>query len=104
NVLHSRKYGKVAGPNPWLAGTLEWTTSSPPPAYNFLYLPAVEGRYPAWENANAPIITGLSTTKREVLTTTIFDAAPEHRYELATDSIWPPALAIVVSGSFIGAI
>ena len=28
-------YGKVAGPNPWRALTLEWQTSSPPPSYNF---------------------------------------------------------------------
>jgi cytochrome c oxidase subunit 1 len=31
-----------------------------------------------------------------VLNTTIIDAVPEHRYELALDSIWPLALAIVV--------
>ncbi|HRF95606.1 MAG TPA: hypothetical protein PLZ51_10440, partial [Aggregatilineales bacterium] len=27
---------KVAGANPWRALTLEWQTSSPPPAYNFV--------------------------------------------------------------------
>ena len=31
-----------------------------------------------------------------MLNTTIIDAVPEHRYELATDSIWPLLLAIVV--------
>jgi cytochrome c oxidase subunit I+III len=104
NVAWNRKRGKIAGANPWGAGTLEWATASPPAAYNFLYLPTVQSRYPVWDGRATPIITGLSTTKREVLTTSIFDAEPDFRYELAPDSIWPLALAIVVGGSFIGAI
>ena len=28
--------GKLAGPNPWHANTLEWQTSSPPPHENFV--------------------------------------------------------------------
>lgn len=35
NMIWAIYYGKVAGPNPWRALTLEWQTSSPPPAYNF---------------------------------------------------------------------
>ena len=30
-----------AGPNPWGAAGLEWTTSSPPPTENFLETPVV---------------------------------------------------------------
>lgn len=36
NAIVSVYRGKVAGPNPWRALTLEWQTSSPPPAYNFV--------------------------------------------------------------------
>ena len=36
NALRSIYVGRVAGPNPWRALTLEWTTSSPPPAHNFI--------------------------------------------------------------------
>jgi cytochrome c oxidase subunit 1 len=36
NMVHSLTAGRVAGPNPWRALTLEWTTSSPPPAHNFV--------------------------------------------------------------------
>jgi cytochrome c oxidase subunit I len=36
NMIASTVRGKIAGPNPWRALTLEWQTSSPPPAYNFL--------------------------------------------------------------------
>jgi len=35
NMIWAIYRGKVAGPNPWRALTLEWQTSSPPPAYNF---------------------------------------------------------------------
>jgi cytochrome c oxidase subunit I len=37
----SARYGPVAGPNPWGAKGLEWTTASPPPAHNFEVTPVV---------------------------------------------------------------
>ena len=49
NFFMSRKRGVVAGPNPWHAGTLEWTIPSPPPEYNFAKIPIVSTRYPLWE-------------------------------------------------------
>src|SRR6185436_16174554 len=39
NVTWALTRGAPAGDNPWGADTLEWATSSPPPAYNFAYLP-----------------------------------------------------------------
>jgi len=39
--LWSLAYGKRAGPNPWQATGLEWTTESPPPKHNFVVLPMV---------------------------------------------------------------
>jgi len=102
NVLWSRKRGKPGGSNPWDAGTLEWATTSPPPRYNFLYPPTVQGRDAVWENApDAPVVTGLSTDKRQVLVTTTLDAAPDHRYDLAGESIWPFLLAVAVAGAFL---
>jgi len=41
NAIHSARYGKRAGPNPWGARTLEWMIPSPPPYYNFKELPVV---------------------------------------------------------------
>jgi cytochrome c oxidase subunit I len=40
-LLWSLRYGKRAGPNPWLATGLEWTTPSPPPKENFEVTPVV---------------------------------------------------------------
>jgi cytochrome c oxidase subunit 1 len=39
----------VAGNDPWDAWTLEWSTSSPPPVYNFATLPVVHSRRPLWD-------------------------------------------------------
>jgi len=40
-LIWSARYGPVAGPNPWGAKGLEWTTASPPPAENFEVTPVV---------------------------------------------------------------
>ena len=39
----------AAGADPWDAWTLEWATTSPPPAYNFADLPEVLSRRPLWD-------------------------------------------------------
>jgi cytochrome c oxidase subunit 1 len=40
-LLASLKFGRRAGPNPWGATGLEWTTASPPPKENFHETPVV---------------------------------------------------------------
>jgi len=45
--------------DPWNARTLEWATSSPPPAYNFAVMPQVEARDAFWEMKEA----GLTKTE-----------------------------------------
>jgi cytochrome c oxidase subunit I len=36
NAIWSMRSSEIAGANPWRALTLEWQTTSPPPAYNFV--------------------------------------------------------------------
>jgi cytochrome c oxidase subunit 1 len=49
NIARSLRAGEPAGPDPWDAWTLEWTTPSPPPEYNFAQIPTVKSRRPLWD-------------------------------------------------------
>ncbi len=50
--IYNRKKNLV-GANPWNGRTLEWSTSSPPPVYNFAIVPTVDQIDPLW--AEKPI-------------------------------------------------
>jgi cytochrome c oxidase subunit 1 len=49
NLIRSYWKGALAGNDPWDAWTLEWSVSSPPPAYNFATIPSVATRRPLWD-------------------------------------------------------
>jgi cytochrome c oxidase subunit I len=49
NVVLALRRGERAGNDPWDAWTLEWSTGSPPPPYNFETVPAVGSRRPLWD-------------------------------------------------------
>ena len=49
NVLWSLSKGKIAGDDPWDAWTLEWSTTSPPPPWNFAERPRIASRRPLWD-------------------------------------------------------
>jgi cytochrome c oxidase subunit 1 len=49
NLLWSMFKGEPAGNDPWDAWTLEWSTTSPPPDYNFATIPVVHSRRPLWD-------------------------------------------------------
>jgi len=49
NLVRSYLRGRPAGSDPWDAWTLEWSTTSPPPDYNFATFPTVKSRRPLWD-------------------------------------------------------
>lgn len=49
NLLRALLRGESARNDPWDAWTLEWSTSSPPPEYNFAKIPVVRSRRPLWD-------------------------------------------------------
>jgi cytochrome c oxidase subunit I+III len=105
NVIRSLQFGPIAGDNPWGADSLEWSTSSPPPVYNFLHIPVVEGRHALWDRSeDAPIVTGIRSDIREVLITDVMDAEPSNRTEFPRPTIWPFLTAVVASAFFVGSI
>jgi cytochrome c oxidase subunit 1 len=105
NVVHSYRFGAIAGDNPWNADTLEWATTSPPPSYNFAEVPIVEGRHALWVRSSPPpVVVGLSPARRQVLVTDVMDAEPAHVDELPEPSIWPFLTAVATSGLFVASI
>jgi cytochrome c oxidase subunit 1 len=48
NVVRTAMRGEPSGPDPWDGRTLEWSTASPPPEYNFAAIPRVEARDDFW--------------------------------------------------------
>jgi cytochrome c oxidase subunit I+III len=103
NALVSMRRGALAGNDPWAADGLEWTTGSPPSAGNFIELPTVRERYPAWTNAaDQPVVVGIRTDRPELLVTSTLDAEPDHIAELPSHTIVPVLCALATGVMFIG--
>jgi len=95
NFAVSVRRGAPAGNDPWGSFSLEWSTSSPPPPYNYLHMPTVHDGYPMWSwTPDQPVVSGLSAEKREVLVTRVMDAEPDHREETPRPSMAPFLVAV----------
>jgi cytochrome c oxidase subunit 1/cytochrome c oxidase subunit I+III len=111
NVVRSLRVGQPAGDNPWDAGTLEWSVSSPPPAYNFKVIPVVASRHPLWEQrlgerertGESDLDSGvLLDDGRETVATTMLDATPDAVLRMPEDTFAPLALSAAIAALFFG--
>ncbi|MGB9206032.1 MAG: cytochrome c oxidase subunit I [Terriglobales bacterium] len=107
NVLVSLRRGQPAGANPWDADSLEWSTPSPPPPYNFVTIPIVGSRHPLWEDrlheSKQRSIVGRGITLdngKEVVATSPLDAEPNRIITMPEDSIAPFLLTLVLTALF----
>jgi cytochrome c oxidase subunit I+III len=105
DAVRSARSGSLAPPNPWNAPTLEWATASPPPCYNFQWIPVVESANPLWDaGGDLPVASGLRVDRRELVVSSVAEAWPEARESSPRNSIWPLWSAIATTIMLISSI
>jgi hypothetical protein len=111
NVVRSRKHGELAGPNPWDADSLEWSTPSPPPSFNFVSLPTIASRHPLWEDRlnegpdRSQLRGGMLLDHgRETVGTTALDAEPDVILKMPEDTQAPFWCTVAMTVLFAAAL
>jgi cytochrome c oxidase subunit I+III len=107
NLAVSRVRGAPAPPDPFDAATLEWSVSSPPPAYNFPVIPKISSAYPLWDREDRlederRLARGEMVFEEghETPATTTLDAEPDEILDMPSDSPWPILVALALAGVF----
>ena len=103
NALWSQWRGEPAGEDPWGGASLEWAARNGL-GVSFDYQPRVASMTPLWEPGALKVMDGVGVDKRELLVTSVVDAAPLYRQKSAGPSLWPLAAALAVSAMFVGSI
>jgi cytochrome c oxidase subunit I+III len=114
NFASSRWRGRPAPGNPWDADTLEWSTTSPPPEYNFAAIPIIASRHPLWDHdvrmittatgAEPPPLRSLTTQgalERETPFTDGYDADPESVMTIPEETYLPLLVALGITLGFV---
>ncbi|HEY3772443.1 MAG TPA: cytochrome c oxidase subunit I [Solirubrobacteraceae bacterium] len=107
NLAVSLRRGERAGNDPWGGDTLEWSTTSPPPPYNYPVIPTVSSPYAMWDtedrehdNERLRRGEGLLPTGHETPATSVQDAGVDEVLSMPSSSPWPPLLALALTGVF----
>jgi len=101
NLVVSAFRGRSAGPDPWHGPTLEWTTTSPPPEFNYAVIPKVTSAYANWDDADREedrrrLARGVLVLEQghEQVESSPADGRLGEVVEMPHDSPWPPLLAL----------
>ncbi len=104
NLFVSYFRGPPAGPDPWHGPTLEWTTSSPPPEYDFAVIPRVTSAYANWDPVDREadrlnLADGLLMLEHghEQPAVTPVDGRLAEIAQMPHESPWPPVLALALA-------
>jgi cytochrome c oxidase subunit I+III len=108
NLAVSYFRGAPAPNDPFDAATLEWSTTSPPPAYNFPVIPKITSAYPLWDREDRVederrLARGEMVLEEghETPESTALDAELQEVLEMPSDSPWPPVVALGLAGVFV---
>jgi cytochrome c oxidase subunit I+III len=93
DFLLSLRRGQPAGNDPWGGNSLEWLTTSPPPAYNFERIPIVEARDPLWEQDSFRYVDEPAADERLTPGTTVHDAGYQRLISMPGESAEPMMIA-----------
>jgi len=109
NVFISLRRGPKAGRNPWDAPTLEWSTPSPPPSFNFVVIPSIATRHPLWESRIGESEGGskleegmLLDNGKQTISTTALNGEPQVILRMPEDSWAPLLMTLALSALFVG--
>jgi cytochrome c oxidase subunit 1/cytochrome c oxidase subunit I+III len=117
NFVKSHRRGAPAPDNPWDADTLEWSTSSPPPEYNFASTPVVSSLHPLWDEEPVPAAVAGSgaapaevghalgvggALDKEMPVTEGLDALPQDTLGIPEPTYLPFLAALGVTAIFVG--
>jgi cytochrome c oxidase subunit 1/cytochrome c oxidase subunit I+III len=113
NLVWSRRRGEPAPANPWDADTLEWSTTSPPPEWNFEAIPIVGSRHPMWDagglrfaesgaDSATESLGPEGAKERETPVATGVDARPEATMSIPHETYVPFLVALGIAIIFVG--
>jgi cytochrome c oxidase subunit I+III len=107
NLAVSLFRGAPAGDDPWEGDTLEWSTTSPPPEYNYAVIPTVTSPYAMWDREDREqdernLERGEKVLDRghQTVASTAVDAEWDEILDMPSSSPWPPVLAISIAAIF----
>jgi cytochrome c oxidase subunit I+III len=100
--------GERVGDNPWDGDTLEWATSSPPPAYNYAVIPTVSSAYPMWDkpdrNRDAARLErgeGIFARGHATPVSSVQDGRLEEVMAMPPHSLWPALVGVTLFAGFV---